>query len=96
MSPALGSSSLPGSAVHYGQGCAARYASAPTFSSRARGWLLTVSIGVATEASGPLQADDLLNAADEALYSAKAAGRNRIRLARSLAAPGGEELPEQR
>lgn len=57
---------------------------------------LTVSIGVATEASGPLQVDDLMNAADEALYSAKAAGRNRVRLARSLAAPGGEELPEQR
>ncbi|MFO8044281.1 MAG: sensor domain-containing diguanylate cyclase [Halomonas sp.] len=63
--------------------------------SHADGAPLTVSIGVATATPGPLRIDDLLNAADEALYSAKHAGRNRARLARSLAAPGGEELPEQ-
>ncbi|MGJ7456549.1 diguanylate cyclase [Halomonas sp. MA07-2] len=46
----------------------------------ADGTPLTISIGVATGASGPLVVDDLLNAADEALYGAKAAGRNRVRL----------------
>jgi diguanylate cyclase (GGDEF)-like protein len=41
---------------------------------------LTVSIGIATFPSpGVASTDDLINRADEALYRAKAAGRNQVR-----------------
>ena len=42
--------------------------------------VLTVSVGVTTFARGDLRLDDLLRRADEALYRAKANGRNRVEL----------------
>jgi diguanylate cyclase (GGDEF)-like protein len=44
---------------------------------------VTISIGIATfdPANGPLSVEHLARAADEALYAAKASGRNRIRAA---------------
>lgn len=42
----------------------------------------SVSIGVASSAGGPLLVDSLLAAADDALYQAKAAGRNQIKIFR--------------
>lgn len=42
---------------------------------------LTISIGITTQVSGDLQTDTLLQAADEALYAAKAGGRNRVIIA---------------
>ncbi|WP_192035313.1 diguanylate cyclase [Halomonas sp. YLGW01] len=42
------------------------------------GSLLTVSIGLAEHARGPLAIAPLMQAADEALYRAKAQGRNRV------------------
>lgn len=61
---------------------ALRAAVAASGLAHADGRPLTVSIGVATGAPGPLRVDALLNAADEALYRAKAAGRNRVMAAR--------------
>jgi diguanylate cyclase (GGDEF)-like protein len=51
----------------------------------------TVSIGVATAANGTLDLSDLMTAADQALYDAKRAGRNRVmcRAADDLAASAG-------
>ena len=57
---------------------ALRAAVAASGLAHADGRPLTVSIGIATGAPGPLRVDALLNAADEALYRAKAAGRNRV------------------
>ncbi|HEX6688802.1 MAG TPA: diguanylate cyclase [Solirubrobacterales bacterium] len=45
---------------------------------RPAGVLVTVSIGVAVARNGPLGSDELVGLADEALYSAKAAGRDRV------------------
>jgi diguanylate cyclase (GGDEF)-like protein len=42
---------------------------------------VTISIGVATATSSDETADDLLQRADEALYRAKNAGRNRVEAA---------------
>ncbi len=41
---------------------------------------MTISIGVAVSRPGPLDTDQLVGLADEALYSAKAAGRDRVML----------------
>jgi diguanylate cyclase (GGDEF)-like protein len=49
--------------------------------SHADGSHLTISIGVTTQADGDLETDALLQAADDALYMAKAEGRNRVIIA---------------
>src|SRR3954469_16308541 len=51
------------------------------------GGLVTISIGVAGPAEGGDEADTLLRRADEALYAAKAAGRNRVEVAREPEEP---------
>jgi diguanylate cyclase (GGDEF)-like protein len=53
--------------------------------------LLAVSIGVSCTPTDGSDLQDLLHAADHALYGAKAAGRNRVQLAHR----GGGELPER-
>lgn len=53
-----------------------------------RGAQLTVSIGGAAAQGAHVDATALLQAADEALYRAKAAGRNRVAIAESPPAPG--------
>ena len=40
--------------------------------------LVTISIGAASSAPGQLGPEDLLRRADDALYRAKGAGRNRV------------------
>ena len=47
------------------------------------GALVTVSVGVAALASGEETAEELIARADQALYKAKAAGRNLVELART-------------
>lgn len=39
---------------------------------------VTISVGVAVSRTGPLDTDEMVGLADEALYSAKAAGRDRV------------------
>jgi len=45
---------------------------------RPAGVPVTISVGVAVSKTGPLDADELVDLADTALYSAKAAGRDRV------------------
>ncbi len=45
---------------------------------RPGGVAMTISVGVAVSRPGPLDTDQLVGLADEALYSAKAAGRDRV------------------
>lgn len=45
---------------------------------RPGGVAMTISVGVAVSRPGPLDTDELVALADEALYSAKAAGRDRV------------------
>lgn len=49
----------------------------------------TFSVGIAVDAGGRLDAKQLLKCADEALYAAKAAGRNRVVLSSGDARPVG-------
>jgi len=48
---------------------------------------VTASFGVATSPAGGLTGDELIAKADDALYAAKAAGRNRVS---ASAGPGGQ------
>lgn len=48
------------------------------------GRVLTASIGVVTLIEGPLDVAAIMQAADDALYQAKAEGRNRVRVAQEL------------
>jgi diguanylate cyclase (GGDEF)-like protein len=52
---------------------------------------LTASIGVATYPSYGTELDELIRAADLALYAAKAAGRNTVRLAESRVTPASQQ-----
>jgi diguanylate cyclase (GGDEF)-like protein len=52
---------------------------------------LTVSVGVATLPDVAASADELVRAADTAMYRVKDAGKNGVRIARGDNAPGGEE-----
>ena len=53
---------------------------------------MTVSIGVAAVAAGCESIDELIAQADQALYTAKHAGRNRTRVADEAAAPDNTSL----
>ena len=53
---------------------------------------VTVSIGVAAVAAGGASIDELIAQADHGLYTAKAAGRNRTRVADAVAAPANTSL----
>ena len=53
------------------------------------GFIITVSIGCASRWPNSMSSEDLVKAADEALYRAKAAGRNRVVSARELSARRG-------
>jgi diguanylate cyclase (GGDEF)-like protein len=46
---------------------------------RRAGWPVTISVGVTTFEAPPDSVDDLLRAADEAMYTAKRAGKNSLR-----------------
>ncbi|SDL97452.1 diguanylate cyclase (GGDEF) domain-containing protein [Franzmannia pantelleriensis] len=52
------------------------------------GQRLSVSIGIATQFHGELDIGQLMQVADEALYDAKATGRNRVVSGRALVTPG--------
>ncbi len=68
---------LPGAARGDAVGVAERLRTAVR-ASRPAGVEVTISIGVAVSRSGPLDTDELVGQADDALYSAKAAGRDRV------------------
>ena len=51
---------------------------------------LSVSVGVAVSGPDGESLDELMQVADHALYAAKRAGRNRVRLGRAGVEPGGE------
>jgi diguanylate cyclase (GGDEF)-like protein len=54
--------------------------------------MVTISVGVALTSGFPQQdLDEIIHAADVALYGAKPAGRNCVRVAQSLPADGGKE-----
>jgi diguanylate cyclase (GGDEF)-like protein len=55
---------------------------------------VTISIGVATMPEQAATVEELLHAADEALYRAKREGRNRVVLAEGLSDPSLPELPQ--
>jgi diguanylate cyclase (GGDEF)-like protein len=46
---------------------------------RRAGWPVTISVGVVTFALPPDSVDDVLRAADDAMYSAKRGGKNSLR-----------------
>jgi len=48
---------------------------------RASGWPVTLSMGVVTFPQADKSAEEMLNAADNTMYSAKAQGKNRIQYA---------------
>ncbi|MGA9528000.1 MAG: GGDEF domain-containing protein [Terriglobales bacterium] len=60
-------------------------ASAPVLSEAPEGLSVTVSIGVAEPSTRYRQPDQVINAADQALYRAKQRGRNRVEMASTAA-----------
>ncbi|GEK72820.1 MULTISPECIES: GGDEF domain-containing protein [Halomonas] len=78
---------LPGSSAEDAEAVARRLQAALAESrlTHQDGAPVTLSVGVATLDEGPLVADELLQAADDALYRAKSLGRDRIERATSPA-----------
>ena len=68
---------LPGAAKADAAGVGQRLRQAVS-ERRPGGLEVTISVGVAVSGSGPINTHELIELADEALYSAKAGGRNRV------------------
>ncbi len=78
---------LPGIGLQAGQEVAERLRKAVE-QARPTGIPITISLGVSAASGAQVDYDTLFKAADEALYAAKRAGRNRV-----SAAPGQEAAP---
>jgi diguanylate cyclase (GGDEF)-like protein len=84
---------MPGLELAAGAEVAARLREAVE-GTRPGGLELTMSVGVAAASGADVRQDSLLQAADEALYRAKRAGRNRVELAGETPAPEAEDRRE--
>jgi len=69
---------MPETAPAEAVGVAERLRAALGASTRGRGWPVSFSIGVASFATAPPTAGELVKRADELMYKAKAAGKNRV------------------
>jgi diguanylate cyclase (GGDEF)-like protein len=59
-------------------------------------WQLTASIGVSVFVDGQLTAEEILKRADQAMYLAKAQGRNMVCIADQGIEPGADQSAERR